>query len=905
MTIKRKIAIASLALLLLFVAGFYYAHRILPGFLKEKIMAALSEYSGLDASFEAVRVSFLKGIVISGVRIAEHDDPTKKLLEIKEASATILVLPFLKGKTVIIPSLKIRAGSLYLERRRDTTLNLSPLLDRISHNKAGRRQNIFIRNIEITDSSVFFTDEMTVPSAAFVWRLRRLSAKVLPSKITMETRSSLSRGGQEAALDIRAGYAFRDKRLAGTLRLQNLGLAMGFGYLPTQPVALEAAHLTDAGVDFAADEKTVVLKGNLRLDRLSMTQKELSLKDISLSAAFELRAPRNDFGLFRCDGNVHFEKGGFLIRDPFAGRGEFSGRTTFSAVKDGLKLSPALVITRFTAEKNDVKLATTDIETSFSLELPLEKKEASEIAYAGKARITSEGLTGLPGVDKISGINMEVSFKNGLVEIRAASVNILDAPANAIGKIGRDSAYLDISGEFDAARLMKIIPETGGLPAIETKGTAFLNLHVETKLPLQGTPDISGEAAFKNLSVKMPGQHIEASSPKGRLKFNTKEERLAWHFESVSCLGQTFSLDGNIKNFAIPSLHAVAIGRAFKIETDFVKDGDLLRIASAKGNFRNSRIDAAGEVRLGENLKIKGLARIELSDLAFLLPQAKDILEKSAPHGRIFVEVAISGPAENPRLWSATAKGESEAVRIYGLNLSHIRLDYRQIKTEGFLDGCSFDAYGGRGDLKGKLTFDAGGVGYAMRGILENVDLVRLKNDTPLADKTFAGMLSLNVAVKGTTGDVKTLSGSGSLLIKDGNLWEFNPLKGLGQFLFIPRFSTIVFTNARGDFFIQDGYVLTDNLELLGPELGLIAEGKVTFDGDLDLLVNTQVPMARPAQETGDRILPGEVMETISRAGSMTAIKITGNVREPKYKLQPVAENIMKKLGDLFSNIFP
>lgn len=905
MNIKRKIAIIFPLLLLLSAAGFYYVHRVLPGFLKEKITSALSEYSGLHASFETVRVGFFKGIVISGVRLTEPGDPAKKILEIKEASATMLILPFLKEKTVIVPSLKIRGGSLYLERRRDTTLNLSPLFDRISHNKAGRQQNILIRNIEITDSNVFFTDEMPIPSAAFVWRLRRLSASVSPSHVTIKAYSALSRDSYEAGLDVRAAYDFRKKRLEGELRVRNLDLAMGLGYIPTQPVTLEAAYLTDAGMDFAADEKTVVVQGRLRLDRLNMTQKELSFKDAALNGVFELRAPLHDFGLFRCDGNVNFEKGAFLIREPFTGGGEFLGRAAFGAAKDGVKLSPVLSIAHFTAEKHNVKLATTDIETSFLLALPFEKKDGSEIGYVGKARVTSEGLTGLPRVDKISGINMEVDFKNGLIEIKAMSANVLDAPTNAIGKIGRESAYLDISGEFDAARLMKIIPEVGGLSAIEASGTASLNLHMETKLPPEGTPNISGEAAFKNLSVKMPGQHIEASSPKGRLKFDTEEENLAWHFESVSCFGQTFVLDGTMKNFSIPAVHAVAIGRAFKLETDFAKKGNLLRIASLKGNFRDSEIDIAGEIRLEENLKIKGLARIELSDLAFLLPQTRAALEKSAPHGRIFVEAVISGPAQNPRLWRATAKGESDAVRIYGLNLSRVQWDYSQIKTEGFLEGCSFEAYGGKGSLRGKLTFDAEGVGYALRGVFENVDLARLKNDTPLADKHFAGTLSLNLAVKGTAGDAKTLSGGGSILIKDGNLWEFNPLKGLGQFLFIPRFSTIVFTNARGDFFIREGQISTDNFELLGPELGLIAEGGVSFDGDLDLLVNTQVPMAQPAQETGDRILPGEVMEAVSKAGSVTAIKITGNVREPKYKLQPVAENIMKKLGDLFSHILP
>ena len=126
-------------------------------------------------------------------------------------------------------------------------------------------------------------------------------------------------------------------------------------------------------------------------------------------------------------------------------------------------------------------------------------------------------------------------------------------------------------------------------------------------------------------------------------------------------------------------------------------------------------------------------------------------------------------------------------------------------------------------------------------------------------------------------------------------------MKGLGDFLFIPRFSSLIFTHAQGDFTIQDSTITTDNFELLGTELGLIVEGKMTFSGNLDFLVNTQIPKTSigPLKE-----FPPAAGE-ISKAANLTAIKLTGTVQNPKYKLQPIGENIMKKLSDLFSNITP
>ena len=113
----------------------------------------------------------------------------------------------------------------------------------------------------------------------------------------------------------------------------------------------------------------------------------------------------------------------------------------------------------------------------------------------------------------------------------------------------------------------------------------------------------------------------------------------------------------------------------------------------------------------------------------------------------------------------------------------------------------------------------------------------------------------------------------------------------------MPRFDTLSFSHATGDFMVKDGWMTTENLDLMGQDVELLVKGKIGFDGTLDLVAVTQVPTTGPGQSP--------IGEAVNTAGGMTAINITGSIEKPQYKLQPITQNIFKKLGDLLSSIAP
>jgi hypothetical protein len=219
----------------------------------------------------------------------------------------------------------------------------------------------------------------------------------------------------------------------------------------------------------------------------------------------------------------------------------------------------------------------------------------------------------------------------------------------------------------------------------------------------------------------------------------------------------------------------------------------------------------------------------------------------------------------------------------------------------GMIDNLSFEAYGGQGLIKGRFDMGKDIITYAARGVIDNLDLSALKPDTPIKDRPFYGILGLKIAVQGVGRETKNLKGGGSFTIKDGNIWELNPLKEIGTFMFAPHFGKITFTTAQGDFFIRDNAFVTDNLELIGSKLSLLIEGKVGFDKTLDLFINSQTPLPGPTKILEEN----KIGETVSKAGSLTAIEVRGTIDKPKYKLLPISANIVKRISDAVLNILP
>lgn len=855
---KKRIILLILLFLFLSAAGglYYFAKNVLPRLAREKIITELSKVSQSKVTLGDIKFSLLRGLILEKLVIFEKDNPQKELCSVKEASANFLIFPFFKEKKIIIPTLSLDEAVLSLVRQKDNTFNISYVLDQFKQTQPqGKAPSVLVRTVKISDASISLTDASFDPAIAMTANIRELLAQIHLNKITLKSSLALAKQDKVTDFDIQADYFFSEQKVAGTVVAKDMDLRTYAEYLKAAPVHFEKARLFNAKIDASFDVEKHSAQGRMNLER-----------------------------------------GMFKIADPLPVEATLENSVCDFTVDDAsVKLKSQVHVKDTSAQKDNIRISDLTAKIDLNADIPLKTEENLKVSYEGNALIANATVSGLPTVDRISEITSELKFQNTDIVIENLNAKVFDAPIRAKGNLKDNLLNMDVTGNFDLKTILPLLAKDLHLPAFELTGTIDLAAHIISDITGAAAPEVSGEAGLADIRFKLPENNIEFFSDKGRVKFDLAKQDARWHFETVKYLNENYSFDGTVKDFATPAVHVVVVGRDLKIHADIVKKAQMLDIPSLKAQWRNCDINLKGQYDLKETLSLGGLIILDFSDLKVLAPQAKEALDQMGLEGRLFLTTEATGPVKDYTRWNIRTKGKSTAIKICGLKTQNISLQYTQNNKTGFVNELMFDAYRGRGSINGRFNLGEAELAYTFNAILENINLNALKMDTILKDKTLYGTLGANLHLSGTGADLNSLRGNGAFTIKDGNLWEFNPLQGLGNFIFLPRFSSIVFTRAQGDLSIQNGYIETDNLEFIGPDIGLIAEGRIYLDGKLDLLINSQI------------IPPGPqaVAEAVSKAASLSAIKVTGTVKKPKYTVQPIAQNIMKKLGDIVSNILP
>ena len=920
--IMRKIIIISLIVLFLIGLGFglyYLTSTFLPAFAKEKIISSLSDLTEGKVTLKEVRFDLFKGLTISDVVVFDKNNPAEELCRITEMRASFLIPAFFKEKQIVIPSLILSTTTLHLTRYKNNTFNISYLIDKFNGNpqlpadrqtssdipqrrdkpSSGKTFSLVVKSVELEDTSILFKDASFEKPLAASLAIEDLSANTLWNKIYLKSSGTLIRDNNKTPFSFQGTYLYTKGLFNGVLAVKNLDTKTYQEYLPPIPVKIDKGLFPVLKISFSFDKNDIKSAVQFNLNDLEINQQKLFLKNAFLRGDITIQVPGQDFSKTLTHGKLMIEKALFSINDPLRAEGTIEKSSLdFDTDKKEAKFASRLNLSGARAEKDTVRIENFTADIAASGVIPLGSPgPTTSLSYEGTAAIKSADAFGIPAIEKITEIQGEIRFKNSDLDFRDISAKTLDSILTAQGTLKENILNLDIQGIFDLDKIARIVPKEVKWPPYKISGSADITLHLTSPLPAKVLPTFSGEAHVENVSLALPESKITFTASQGQVKFDTETQNIQIHSARVNSarvdsFQKIFSLDASLNDFQKPNINLMVIGDDFKFHTDFIKDNDKINISSFEGQYKDASANVKGSLDLkNEDMKLAGTILFDLKSL-----------EKIPLNGKCLINAEVSGPFKNYRLWNIKAKGTSKIIKGYGYKLSNVLLDYRQIEHQGFINSLTFDAYGGKGEIKGRIDFLEKEATYALHGNLNDLDLSQLKLDNPsLKNKTFSGLSSIKIDTEGRGTDPATLKGSGTLNIKNGNIWEFNPLKGLGDFLFIPRFSSLVFTHAQGDFSIQDSTITTDNFELLGPELGLIVEGKITFSGNLDFLVNTQIPKTSigPIQE-----FPPAAGQ-ISKAASLTAIKITGTVQNPKYKLQPIGENIMKKLGDLLSNITP
>ncbi len=901
---KLTILIIVFILLLSIAAGiFYVAKTVLPSVIREKIITGISSLTSSKVTVGDIKINLLKGIVISDLTIFDKENSSLELCSLKEASAVFFILPIIKNQKIIIPELRLKSLQLNLLHKKDNTFNISYLFNKKdAQTKENKKSpSILILATKLTDANISIVDETTAAPVSANLIIPKLTLHTGFKKLALETNAEITKDKQTIKSNLKAIYTYNPERLLINVSVDKINVSVAKEYIEKLPFNILTGELNAIKINCAIDDNSMIADANMDLSQASVGYNQVELKNASGSINILAKGRKDNLKAMTHEGKLNIASAAFGYDGVVKATGSIEkSNCNYSITPDGLNLSASVTATGINGQKDAISFKNAGLQTNVKLTIATNPKDNSKnnINYEGSASVKCNEVIGVPKVNKIQSVDAALSFKTNSFFLEQFNAKILNTDVTAKGKLVDNKLDVDAEGDFDLEILSELIKKNFASADFDISGTTEAKVHISQDLSKQEAASFTGEAELQNASLVIPKQKLSFETDKGTIKFNTAQETLSWRFSSVKYLVNNFGFTGNLNNFKTPSISGEISASDINIKAKTtIKDGAIQSLAAA-GTYKNSTFDLNGEINSKQVLTISGQINLRLGDLKFILPNAKDNLDSMMLGGSCLIGIDANGPVSDYKLWNIDAKITSNVISIYGLKLNNLLANYSQSNSQGYINSLVFEAYDGKGEINGRINLANKDIGYALRASLKNININKAMLDTPLKDKKFGGILNADILINGLANNLNSMKGEGSLSIKDGNLWEFNPLRGLGDFLFIPRFTSITFTNAAGDFAIQDGYVSTENFEMTGSELGLLVEGKIGFKGELEFLVNTEVklPGEGKAQKIG---------EAITTAGNLTAIKITGTVKEPKYTLQPIGENILKRVGEIFSNILP
>ena len=280
----------------------------------------------------------------------------------------------------------------------------------------------------------------------------------------------------------------------------------------------------------------------------------------------------------------------------------------------------------------------------------------------------------------------------------------------------------------------------------------------------------------------------------------------------------------------------------------------------------------------------------------FFLPWFRNFPVKV--RGKASVSKMPAGSADKSKMFGRVFL---QKLEIGSFCLSKIRTKIEFYHGKLSLNGFGGEAYNGL--LSGWAVIEKNKYSAAFNAL--GLDLKTFSSAIAPDGKDITGRLDMQGKLEGNPGDCKTWHGSGSAVIRDGQLWNIPILYGLAALMMKPAFRDEIFKQGSVDFRISNGKIATKNLELTGDRIGLAAQGALGFDQKLDFTVTTI--FTRELKAKGHGVV--EVTSAISNIVDFLLIRyyIKGTIKKPSYEIIPfpVLTAIPLQIKKIIRTLFP
>ena len=211
-------------------------------------------------------------------------------------------------------------------------------------------------------------------------------------------------------------------------------------------------------------------------------------------------------------------------------------------------------------------------------------------------------------------------------------------------------------------------------------------------------------------------------------------------------------------------------------------------------------------------------------------------------------------------------------------------------------------AHVAEGDITGRFTMqpESANSPFTLSLKFRNVKADQIISQAGGPAGVVQGKLEGNLEATGSTADANALSGTGEILLRDGQVQQYSLLVAIGQILQIEELTELHLEQAQAKYHITPGLITIDEIILRSPNIRLSATGTVTFAGklhlDSKLAINDKIrgQLYKPIREN---------FQPINEPGySAVDFQVSGTVEHPKSNL--VRKVVGRDLKDFVSDLF-
>ena len=368
----------------------------------------------------------------------------------------------------------------------------------------------------------------------------------------------------------------------------------------------------------------------------------------------------------------------------------------------------------------------------------------------------------------------------------------------------------------------------------------------------------------------------------------------------------SYNLKGKFVDFSEPKIDFFLGSDLFNTVGDFIFKGNYAEIKKLDTRVANSTFDLMGDISNLSNplFNLYGEVHIDMIDVWQLQGGKIEDTKLEGVCDAVLFFKGRPGQLENAELG---LKIKSDRLSAYSIIFDNLYMNLRM--KDGFLTTPQFSSGFYGGTIKGSINAEpfSGSRIYSADFSIQDGSLAKWAKEAKYGKKLY-GTLSSRLLLKGSAGNIDTISGSGWAAVTDGYLWEIPILGGLADILTVSNLKSVVFKEAAGKFSIGERKVRVTDLTFYSDDTNISVQGEIDFNGSVDLMVNTNIS---PDLIEGSSDAAKIANILIQQAGQLLGkVRIRGTLRDPEYKVGPTAsgikpvEKILKSgLGDILKDI--